>query len=169
MSRFQYVGLHWLLYRCRRSLVNAVDILTLQFQSVVNAGKIGEEDYNIVSSESRDSTQISDSVQTKKISVTRRSLPGRSCVTAMSDDHYLLFLGIILNSKEYSIVPHLGSDHCLSTWRRISFTILQKRYHHNRGDKKDIESDINIRTWKDDAKSQLEESTSLIEYYLFRL
>ncbi|GBN07782.1 hypothetical protein AVEN_40679-1 [Araneus ventricosus] len=39
-------------------LVNAVDILTLEL-NVVNTGKIGEESYNSVSIEARDSTQSS--------------------------------------------------------------------------------------------------------------
>ncbi|GBL92970.1 hypothetical protein AVEN_54615-1 [Araneus ventricosus] len=41
------------------SLVNAVNILTLEFESVLDTGKIGEEDYNIVAIEARDSTQSS--------------------------------------------------------------------------------------------------------------
>ncbi|GBN99757.1 hypothetical protein AVEN_201364-1 [Araneus ventricosus] len=51
--------LPWLLNRCHTSLFNVVDTLTLEVQSVVNTSKIGEEDYNTVPIEFRDSTQAS--------------------------------------------------------------------------------------------------------------
>ncbi|GBM50579.1 hypothetical protein AVEN_266794-1 [Araneus ventricosus] len=41
------------------SLVNAVDILTLEFESVVGTGKIGEGGYNIAPFKACDSTQSS--------------------------------------------------------------------------------------------------------------
>ncbi|GBN50985.1 hypothetical protein AVEN_83483-1, partial [Araneus ventricosus] len=56
MSRFQHVGLPGRLNHCHLSLVNVVDILKLEFESVVNIGKTGEEDCNIVPCEYRDST-----------------------------------------------------------------------------------------------------------------
>ncbi|GBL91742.1 hypothetical protein AVEN_71381-1 [Araneus ventricosus] len=37
-------------------LVNSVDILTLEFESIVDTGKIGEEGYNIVPIKVRDHT-----------------------------------------------------------------------------------------------------------------
>ncbi|GBM19056.1 hypothetical protein AVEN_172516-1 [Araneus ventricosus] len=40
--------LPWLLSRCHPSSVNAVDILSLEFESVVDRSKIGEGGYNIV-------------------------------------------------------------------------------------------------------------------------
>ncbi|GBM06113.1 hypothetical protein AVEN_265172-1 [Araneus ventricosus] len=52
------VVLPWLLNRCHPSPVNTVDILTLESESVVKTDKIGEEDYSIVPSESRNSTQV---------------------------------------------------------------------------------------------------------------
>ncbi|GBM92430.1 hypothetical protein AVEN_81046-1 [Araneus ventricosus] len=44
----------WLLNRCRPSLINAVDILNIEFESVVVTGKIGEESYDNVLIKDRD-------------------------------------------------------------------------------------------------------------------
>ncbi|GBN67485.1 hypothetical protein AVEN_272879-1 [Araneus ventricosus] len=51
--------LPWLLNCCNPNLVNAVDSLTLEFESVVNTGKIDENVYNFVPIEICDSTQVS--------------------------------------------------------------------------------------------------------------
>ncbi|GBL74392.1 hypothetical protein AVEN_235359-1 [Araneus ventricosus] len=58
MSRLQPVGLPWLLNLCHPSVVNVVNIPTIEFKSVLKTGKIGEEDYIIAPSESRDSTKV---------------------------------------------------------------------------------------------------------------
>ncbi|GBM28260.1 hypothetical protein AVEN_54036-1 [Araneus ventricosus] len=41
------------------SLVNVVNVSTLEFESVANTGKIGEEAYDVDLTEARDSTQAS--------------------------------------------------------------------------------------------------------------
>ncbi|GBM39224.1 hypothetical protein AVEN_223840-1 [Araneus ventricosus] len=48
-----------LLNRFHPSLVKAADTFTLEFESVENIGKIGEESYNIVPIDMHDSTQAS--------------------------------------------------------------------------------------------------------------
>ncbi|GBM09065.1 hypothetical protein AVEN_179273-1 [Araneus ventricosus] len=57
MSWLQPVALPLLRNCCHPCLVKVVDTLTLEFESVVNVGKIREEDYKIVPSEPHDSTQ----------------------------------------------------------------------------------------------------------------
>ncbi|GBO10879.1 hypothetical protein AVEN_41623-1 [Araneus ventricosus] len=67
--------LPWVLKRCHPSLFNVVDILPLEFESIVNTGEIGEESYNIVPIEIRDSTQASRlrSAEKKRLLITLKS------------------------------------------------------------------------------------------------